>query len=327
MRSGRCYEHRTSELPTNASGSSSWPTANAMGGTGYMSGANRDTWRPTLAGAAQGLRPVLHKGRPQWPTPNVPDGGRSMPEQDVVARGMTPRGKRQVDLASAARVWPTPVAEDTHRSPQAHLEMRAEMEGGPRSTVTSLAVAANLWPTVTAGDGKSAGVVNNWTPESGRHSGTTLTDAARLWPTASARDSKGRDQPWRTGGQGLPETAIATLPAPTTGRPGQTNRPVLNPRFVEAMMGLPTGWALPMPLSTINLGSSATASSPPRPPRPFGSSSTALSLLDNTLWPTPQAHDAIPGNAARVGRYGTLHGGRDLNDWAAKWVSDEEGDA
>ncbi len=41
-----------------------WPTPNAEGGTGYMSGSNRDTWRPTLEGAAQGLRPVLHQGRP-----------------------------------------------------------------------------------------------------------------------------------------------------------------------------------------------------------------------------------------------------------------------
>lgn len=37
-----------------------WPTANAAGGTGYRSGSNRDTWRPTLEGAALGLRPSLH---------------------------------------------------------------------------------------------------------------------------------------------------------------------------------------------------------------------------------------------------------------------------
>lgn len=32
------------------------------------------------------------------------------------------------------------------------------------------------------------------------------------------------------------------------------------------------------------------------------------------LFPTPQAHDATPGDAARVGRFGTKHGGRNLND-------------
>ena len=37
-----------------------WPTANAQGGKGYKSGSNRDTWRPTLEGAALGLKPKLH---------------------------------------------------------------------------------------------------------------------------------------------------------------------------------------------------------------------------------------------------------------------------
>ena len=35
------------------------------------------------------------------------------------------------------------------------------------------------------------------------------------------------------------------------------------------------------------------------------------------LWPTPQHHDAAPGQAKRVGRFGTKHGGRNLNDEAA----------
>jgi len=37
------------------------------------------------------------------------------------------------------------------------------------------------------------------------------------------------------------------------------------------------------------------------------------------MWPTPQAHDAHPGNPARVGRFGTQHGGRNLNDEVAMW--------
>jgi len=43
------------------------------------------------------------------------------------------------------------------------------------------------------------------------------------------------------------------------------------------------------------------------------------SVLAAQMWPTPQAHDAAPGNASRVGRYGTEHGGRNLNDWVALW--------
>jgi hypothetical protein len=44
-----------------------WPTPNAEGGTGYRSGSNRDTWRPTLEGAANGLQPVLHSPDIQRP--------------------------------------------------------------------------------------------------------------------------------------------------------------------------------------------------------------------------------------------------------------------
>jgi len=39
------------------------------------------------------------------------------------------------------------------------------------------------------------------------------------------------------------------------------------------------------------------------------------SATESGFWPTPQAHDATKGYAKRVGRYGTKHGGRNLNDW------------
>jgi hypothetical protein len=40
---------------------------------------------------------------------------------------------------------------------------------------------------------------------------------------------------------------------------------------------------------------------------------------DSICWPTPQAHDSAKGNANRVGRFGSKHGGRNLNDWVAMW--------
>jgi hypothetical protein len=43
------------------------------------------------------------------------------------------------------------------------------------------------------------------------------------------------------------------------------------------------------------------------------------SAIGSSSWPTPQAHDTAKGNPARVGRYGTKHGGRNLNDEAARW--------
>jgi hypothetical protein len=44
-----------------------WMTPNALGGTGYMSGASRNTWRPTLDLQARGYRPVLRQGKPNGP--------------------------------------------------------------------------------------------------------------------------------------------------------------------------------------------------------------------------------------------------------------------
>ena len=61
-----------------------------------------------------------------------------------------------------------------------------------------------------------------------------------------------------------------------------------------------------------------------------GSSGTKRPSLEtmarHNLWPTPQAHDATKGNANRVGRYGTKHGGRNLNDWVMKWPTPQARD-
>jgi hypothetical protein len=44
-----------------------WPTPNALGGRGYITGAKADTWRPNLQSAVYGYRPVLHKKTPSHP--------------------------------------------------------------------------------------------------------------------------------------------------------------------------------------------------------------------------------------------------------------------
>jgi hypothetical protein len=126
MRSGQCWELATWVLPTagNASGYS-WPTPNAQGGTGYMSGSNRDTWRPTLEGAAQmapeGPPPAITadeyrgKGRKAaqlWPTPNVPNGGRTTWHAEQEGNSFYHEGKKvQLVLEQAVRLA-TPTSRD-----------------------------------------------------------------------------------------------------------------------------------------------------------------------------------------------------------------------
>jgi hypothetical protein len=67
--------------------------------------------------------------------------GRTMPER--------------LTSASGSGYWPTPVAHDQGRCPEAHLAMKARMKGGPRKAITSLAVMVKaverqMWPTPTA---------------------------------------------------------------------------------------------------------------------------------------------------------------------------------
>ena len=47
-----------------------------------------------------------------WPTPNVPNGGRTMSPQDALNKGRTAKGKRQVGLENAVKFWPTPTCQD-----------------------------------------------------------------------------------------------------------------------------------------------------------------------------------------------------------------------
>lgn len=44
-----------------------------------------------------------------------------------------------------------------------------------------------------------------------------------------------------------------------------------------------------------------------------------VTMANQGMWPTPQAHDSLKGYAERVGRFGTKHGGRNLNDWVQVW--------
>lgn len=201
-----------------------------------------------------------------------------MAAEDVEAKGATERGKRQVDLGSQARYWPTPVAHDDNKSPEAHLAMKARMPGGPRSTVTSLNVAAKLWHTPTAAEGRSGvgehtsrGGASNLRPEvsarptprardeKGKGYTDGLPTTVQQWATPRASDRENRqtkDQPSVANGHGRALAAMAcSRPDPTTTTVGGNGSPpaVLNPAFVEALMGWPPGWT--------DCGSSVTVAS------------------------------------------------------------------
>lgn len=105
-----------------------------------------------------------------------------------------PRTNVKESLCSGgAASWPTPVANDDNKTPEAHLAMKRRMgerdgSNANRTAITSLQVFTQAWPTPTATDSTSTAnaTAGRSDPNSNHHAGTTLTDAIRLWRTPSA---------------------------------------------------------------------------------------------------------------------------------------------
>ena len=148
---------------------------------------------PTLLGAAR-----------MWPTPNVPNGGRSPAVGKMSRTGMTLDGKkRQVDLAQAAKQWPTPQAHD-----------------------------------VAKGDAKRVGRYGT------KHGGRNLTDEVAKWPTPRATMSAAvtvkpsTDKAHATGGppKRLEDEVARSLPRVVGGQ--------LNADWVSLLMGFLVDWTV-----------------------------------------------------------------------------------
>jgi hypothetical protein len=133
---------------------------------------------------------------------------------------------------TASGLWPTPVAHDDGKTPEAHLAMKARMKGGPRQTITSLnvmvkAIERGMWPTPRATDGDKGGGLN-------------LRTAVKEWATPTAHPRTHTPRQVDHGEQLANQVGGA-----------------LNPTWVEWLMGFPLGWT--------DCGPSATPSSPKSP--------------------------------------------------------------
>ena len=215
-----------------------------------------------------------------WRTPDAHCARGSYTSENMqrrIDRGMPLKLNDQI---MHPEMWPTPVAHDDGKTPEAHLAMKARMKGGPRQTITSLNVmvkAQELWPTPRAGK------VTDENPESwqarreqGQVSTPPLTLAVKLRPTPAAQDSKNatlppsqatrdtlpgamvREQQWRTPTTAMVNEARGHDPArmqkalakgQTVALAAQTHAEEavrqggqLNPAWVECLMGFPQGW-------------------------------------------------------------------------------------
>jgi len=191
------------------------------------------TWKVSATPAGRLLSRLVPSTRPTeeiasglWPTPTLPNGGRSIACADEW-RGNTPyhKGKKlQVDLSQTVRMvegvsfWPTPRAVDGDKGQRTPAGVMAELKRkGRLDDLPSTAVA--LWATPKASDGKG----NIYLPE------------------PDCRRTELRKQ---VGGIALHGQEQSSSSA-QTGKPG-----ALNPEFVCWLMGFPAEWESCAPMAT-----------------------------------------------------------------------------
>jgi hypothetical protein len=224
--------------------------------------------------------------------PREVDHGEQLANQ--VDQWMTPFGMGNVDatgkrggggeFAKSVELWPTPVANDDQKTPEAHLAMKQRMgerdgSGANRTAITSLAVMVqaveappSAWPTAGANDHKGSN-------RPGQRRGQ-LDEATEHWGTPRVTTNNGIPSPQCTGkGSRIEDQAgefHSSLPAPATATDGVPSspptptspRPRLNPCFVAWLMG----W----PLTALGIsGYLEMESSPCKPPTPLCGCGTA----------------------------------------------------
>ena len=232
-------QRRKSARAMSDSGCSSslWPTPDAAasndgeGPESFLARRERVRLR-RLNG--NGMGTPLAMASKLWFTPNVPNGGRLLPEE-VSPTGVTTDGrKRQVGLENQARLWPTPTSRD-HRSIHASP---ATVERNARP----LSEMVGQWPTPRASDGEKGGP--NQTFGTGS---VPLPALAAQWMTPRASEV-GQYQ-YENGDRSKPKPTLTgqafSLPAPATVPPGEKSsreHRTLNPQFVAWLMGWPPAW-------------------------------------------------------------------------------------
>jgi hypothetical protein len=183
-----------------------------------------------------------------WPTPNVAGGGN--PPEILIRKGnhfVRSSGKKaHLGLDQAAKMW-SPHPRWSHHSqwPTPHANCMTGPGNAGREGGMNLQTRAAMWPTPMASDGCK--------PSAGNRKSADLTHVAAMWPTPAARDAKGANSRAHveTNGTGrrhmdqLANFAVHSLPAREITKDGNNTCDTprtLNPLFVEALMGWPTGW-------------------------------------------------------------------------------------
>lgn len=268
-----------------------WPTptatdAKASGAAGYSTDSGRHSGT-TLTDAA--VR--------QWATPAARDWKDGACEAaNVPTKAL---------LGRQAVRWATPQAHDANGAKTAEqieaMKARAPTRpGGGPPGVSNLNEQATMWATPVASP--NANRMTKAAPSHGNSHGHVLAGQAASWPTPVATLQS--TAPSTTGAATLNGTAQAItsgLHDPTTSTDGEPTSPpedpnppssrrrVLNPRFVEALMGLPPGWisvlpTRPLPNWKFSISGDPTSSASPETESSHNKPHSDSSISDDEPW-------------------------------------------
>ncbi len=255
-----CLRRRKSARLTSVSDCSSWPTAR-------VSSANGASRKEISAGNPKGR---LEVSAAMWLTPRAQE---TSEKQDSFLKRNGDRTDRCFgSLTAQSALWPTATATDSlvqrARSPEKMIrkdgrnvlrtpslaETVLQPEGFPYTKQDlekaksggRYRIAKVQWPTPRAQEPGSTSVDH----------GLSLTEASKAWPTPQSTDYRERGnlsnpciQRRMAMGKQVNLSMMAHPMAYQSGRQplptmtdGKESQPVLNPRFVEWLMGWPIGW-------------------------------------------------------------------------------------
>lgn len=208
------WEPATAGNGGSASPGDNWMTPSVVSATGQeytRDGGVKGRERLALPGQAtqatgmwitpHGMGGMDHSGKPgaggefakqasQWLTPNVPNGGRSVPIELVQSKGTTADGeKRTVGLESQTKHWSMPDLSYQDQLPGESSNAywkRMEREEKARGITPEMLSGGNQWPTPRSTDGPKGGP-----NQAGSKGDLMLPSAAAQWPTPMAADQRG----------------------------------------------------------------------------------------------------------------------------------------
>ena len=245
-------------------------------------------------------RPISGNGSGSWPSPKASN-----------TTGAATRGEGGENLQTAVlSAWPTPVANDDNKTPEAHLAMKVRMgerdgTGVQRTAITSLQVMAQMtaWPSPnTPSGGRSVSIESmdaTGRTLDGRKHTASLEHAVKFaaWPTTRAEDSESTGAHRGTPDTLTSATRLTHWGTPThqdakhaTMSPSELARDPGNLRAQAANMAT---WATPTVRDHKDGASAGTAPE---------NGLLGQQVWQAQAWATPKAHEKTRSEAFQAGR-------------------------